>query len=198
VCRDRTLALNVTADAWGARLARILITGAAAAGAALLSFMVIHSVLIAPIWTRAANGLPLAMIGGIAIAAAFDRVAPARRPTILDGGRFGALMFATLIPATAFSNALRVAGLEANGWPGVVGSLAIAAVSGAAVGSRLTRRRDGALVLAGAAAALVVAMAGPVPVVNGPRAAWLFIGFLPVCIGAGAAVAAVRRRIVEE
>lgn len=164
----------------------------------MLSFMAIHSALIAPIWTRAANGLPLAMIGGIAIAAAFDRVAPARRPTILDGGRFGALMFATLIPATAFSNALRVAGLEANGWPGVVGSLAIAAVSGAAVGSRLTRRRDGALVLAGATAALVVAMAGPVPVVNGPRAAWLFIGFLPVCIGAGAAVAAVRRRIVEE
>lgn len=198
MCRDRTLAANVTVDAWSARLARILITGAAAAGAAMLSFMAIHSALIAPIWTRAANGLPLAMIGGIAIAAAFDRVAPARRPTILDGGRFGALMFATLIPATAFSNALRVAGLEANGWPGVVGSLAIAAVSGAAVGSRLTRRCDGALVLAGAAAALVVAMAGPVPVVNGPRAAWLFIGFLPVCIGAGAAVAAVRRRIVEE
>jgi hypothetical protein len=190
---------TVTDDAWSTRLARILITGTAAGGAAMLSFMAIHSVLIAPIWTRAANGLPLALIGGIAIAAAFDRVAaPGRRQTIFDGATFGALMFATLIPATAFSNALRIAGIEANGWPGIAGSLATAAASGAAVGWLLTRTRDGALALAGAAAALVVAMAGPVPVVNGPRAAWLFIGFLPICIGAGAAVAAVRRRIVEE
>jgi hypothetical protein len=190
---------TVTDDGWSTRLARILIAGTAAGGAAMLSFMAIHSVLIAPIWTRAANGLPLALIGGIAIAAAFDRVtAPGRRQTIFDGARFGALMFAALIPATAFSNALRIAGLEANGWPGITGSLATAAASGAAVGWLLTRARDGALALAGAAAALVIAMAGPVPVVNGPRAAWLFIGFLPICIGAGAVVAAVRRRIVEE
>jgi hypothetical protein len=41
-------------------------------------------------------------------------------------------------------------------------------------------------------------MAGPVPVVNGARAAWLFVGFLPICTGAGIVVAMVRRRIVRE
>jgi hypothetical protein len=40
--------------------------------------------------------------------------------------------------------------------------------------------------------ALTIAMAGPIPVVNGPRAAWLFVGFFPICIGAGVALAAAR------
>jgi hypothetical protein len=174
-------------------------TGAAAALAAMVSFMAIHSLLIAPIWTRAVNGMPLALIGGIALASSFEHIADLRgwRST-LDGARFGALMFATLIPATVFSNALRLAGAEANGWPGAVVSLTIAAATGAAAGWLLTRRRDGTVACAGAAAALIVAMAGPVPVVNGARAAWLFVGFLPICTGAGIVVAMVRRRIVRE
>jgi hypothetical protein len=199
VCRERTLTLPVTNDAWTTRLARIAASGIGAGIAAMVSFMVIHSLLIAPIWTRAADGLPLALIGGIAIAGAFDRVAALRGwQTLFGGARVGALLFATLVPATLFSNALRLAGIQANGWPGVAASLTIAAATGAAAGRLLTRRRDGIIAVAGAAVALLIAMAGPVPIVNGPRAAWLFVGFLPICIGAGVAVAAVRGRIARE
>jgi hypothetical protein len=199
VCRDRSIPLTSSDESWSARLARIAVTGAAAALAAMVSFMAFHSLLIAPIWTRAANGMPLALVGGIALAASFDRIAALRGwRSMLDGARFGALMFTTLTPATVFSNALRLAGAEANGWPGAVASLTIAAATGASAGWLLTRRRDGTVACAGAAAALIVAMAGPVPVVNGPRAAWLFVGFLPICTGAGIVVAMVRRRIVRE
>jgi hypothetical protein len=38
-------------------------------------FMVIHSLLIFPIWTRIVNGLPPASIGGIGLAGAFEQVA---------------------------------------------------------------------------------------------------------------------------
>jgi len=36
------------------------VPGVGAGLVAMISFIVIHSLLIAPIWTRAANGLPLA------------------------------------------------------------------------------------------------------------------------------------------
>jgi hypothetical protein len=39
---------------------------------------------------------------------------------------------------------------------------------------------------------LTLASAGPIPVVNGSRAAWLFAGFLPICAAAGITLAAVR------
>ena len=165
----------------------------------MVLFMVIHSLMIFPIWTRIGNGLPLALIGGIGLARAFEQVACLTGwQSVRGGARFGALMFATLVPTTAFSNALRLSGLEANGWPGIAGSLAIAFATGAATGWFVIRRRDGAIAFGGAALAMTIAMAGPIPVVNGPRAAWLFAGFLPIVVGAGIALALVRGRLVKE
>ena len=46
--------------------------------------------------------------------------------------------------------------------------------------------------LAVATLVLTLASAGPVPVVNGPRAAWLFAGLVPVCTVAGLTLAIVR------
>jgi hypothetical protein len=155
--------------------------------------------LIFPVWTRAGSGLPFALIGGVGLAGAFEHVACLTRWRSVRGGAgFGALMFAMLVPATVFSNALRVAGVPANDWPGVVGSLAIALTTGATTGWLITRRRDGAIAFAGAALALTIAMAGPIPVVNGPLAAWLFAGFLPILVGAGIALALTRARLADE
>ena len=177
-------------------VSRSVLAGLAAGVVAMALFIVIHSLLIFPIWDRAVRGLLFAAIGGIGLAAAFEQIARLERWRTLPGGaRFGAVMFATLVPATTFSNALRLAGLSANGWPGLTGSLAVALSSGAAAGWRITRRRQGVLAFAAATLALTVAMAGPIPVVNGPLAAWLFAGFLPICIGAGIALAAARHAL---
>jgi hypothetical protein len=200
VCRSRTLGLPFAGGySRTSRLTRIILTGVAAGTAAMALFIVIHSLLIFPIWTRVGNGLPLALIGGVGLAGAFEHIACLTGWTAVRGGaRFGALMFATLVPATLFSNALRIAGLGANDWPAVVVTLAIALAAGATTGWLVTRRRDGSIAFAGASVALIVAMAGPIPVVNGPRAAWLFVGFLPICIGAGIALALTRTRLVDE
>lgn len=199
MCRSGVLALR--ADGAGqpiSRAARVLLTGAAAGLTATFLFIVIHSLLIFPIWNRVANGLPLAVVGGIGLGFAFERVATLPGwSTVRGGARFGVVMFATLAPATLFSNALRLAGLHPNDWPGLAGSLALAASSGAAAGWYITRTRDGILIFAAASVALIVAMAGPIPVVNSARAAWLFAGFLPICVGAGVALAMSRAALEE-
>jgi hypothetical protein len=171
----------------------MVVTGLAAGLTGTALFIVIHSLLIFPIWTRFLGHVPLALAAGIGLAGAFEQAARLRGwRSVSDGARFGLVMFATLVPATAFSNVLRLAGIHANDWPGSVGSLALALGSGAAAGWIVTRRRAGILTFAAATLALTVAMAGPIPIVNGPRAAWLFAGFLPICIGAGIAVALAR------
>jgi hypothetical protein len=178
---------------------RILVTGVAAglAGAAL--FVVIHSLLIFPIWTRFAGHLPFALMAGLGLAAAFDQAARDPRWRAAGGGaRFGLVIFATLAPATVLSNSLRVAGLRANGWPGFTGTLGLAVVSGAAAGWLVTKRRGGAVAFAAATLALTIAMGGAIPVVNGPRAALLYAGFLPISVGSGIALAVSRRGVSPE
>jgi len=48
-------------------------------------------------------------------------------------------------------------------------------------------------VFAAATLALTIAMGGAVPLVNSARAALLFAGFLPICVGSGLALSAARR-----
>ena len=196
MCRSGTLALPADRLHVPPHLTRVCLAGAAAGVTATTLFVVIHSLLIFPIWHRVVGGLPFGLIGGIGLAGAFEHIACLSGwRSIRGGARFGAVMFATLAPATVFSNGLRVAGLHANDWPGFVGSLAIAVTSGAAAGWWITRRKSGVRMFAVATLALTVAMAGPIPVVNGSRAAWLFVGFFPICVGAGMALAAARRAL---
>jgi hypothetical protein len=177
------------------RIARMLLAGAAAAGTGFIGFVAVHSLLIAPIWDRSLRGMPFALVAGVGLAWAFDaQERNAESGTIRAGLRFGATMFATLVPATLFANALRIAGFHPNDWPGVAFATAIAAASGATAGHlRGGRARETAV----ATIALTVAMAGQIPVVNSPRAAWLFAAFLPICLAAGIALAISRRLIAR-
>jgi hypothetical protein len=93
-------------------------------------------------------------------------------------------MFATLAPATAFSNTLRLAGVRAGDWPGTLGSVAFAIASGASAGWLLTRERRASAIVAAATFVLTLASSGPIPVVNSVRATWLFVGFIPICAAA--------------
>lgn len=177
-------------------LARSTVVGGLLAGlAGGTLFVVLHSFLIFPIWTRFLGHLPFALAAGLGFAGAYNEAAEAgpRWRSLAGGMAFGLVAFATLAPATAFSNTLRVTGVGANGVIGFVGTLALAVVSGAAAGWLVTRRRRGAFASAAATLALTIAMGGAIPVVNSARAALLYVGFLPICVAAGIALNVARR-----
>jgi hypothetical protein len=170
------------------------VSGLAAGLAGTALFVLVHSLVIFPIWTRFLGHLPFALAAGLRLAA-FNQAASTtgwRSPA--GGARFGLVIFATLAPSTVFSNNLRIAGAHANDWPGFVGTIALAIASSSAAGWLVTRQRAGAIAFAVATLALTIAMGGAIPIVNSARAAWLFAGFLPICAGSGIVLAAARRR----
>jgi len=172
----------------------VIMTGVAVGVVSTVSFGIVHALAIVPIWAQLARGLVPAVIAGVALASAFDHLARVRHwHSPSHGAAFGLVMFATLAPATAFSNALRLAGIRAGDWPGTLGSVAVAVASGATAGWLLTRERRASTVMAIATFVLTLASAGPIPVVNSARATWLFAGFVPICAGAGLTLAVVRR-----
>jgi hypothetical protein len=163
----------------------LLFAGVATGLAGALAFATVHAIVIVPIWTRMLNGVPVAILTGIAITWAMDETAAARGPlSRADAGRFGSALWLTLALATIFENALRLAAWRIPESLGVAAAVCLAVVSGTCVGWLLTRRRTGIIAWAGASLALTLAMGGPIPVVNAARAAWLYAAFLPMCAGA--------------
>jgi hypothetical protein len=174
-------------------LRNVIITGVSVGLVGGVSFGIVHALAIIPIWVQLARGLVPAVLAGIALAWAFDHLARVRGwHSALHGAAFGLVMFATLVPATAFSNALRLAGVRAGDWPGTLGAVAVAITSGACTGWLLTRERKASTAIAVATFVLTLASSGPIPVVNSARAAWLFVGFIPICAAAGLTLAVVR------
>jgi hypothetical protein len=87
----------------------------------------------------------------------------------LDGVRFGALMFSTLAPATAFDTALRLSGADRGATLITVVEVTMAAL------------------------ALMLVSAGPLPFAQSARGALLAIAIAPICMLAGATLAVLRR-----
>lgn len=173
-------------------------TGAIVGLVGAVSFAAVHALLILPIWSRIPGGMLQSVPVGIALAWAFDHLARARGwRTAAHGAVFGGVMFLTLVPGTAFANALRLAGAHAGDWPATLAVLAIAAASGWSAGWALTRERRASRALAIAAVVLTFGASGPIPVVNSARAAWLFVGFIPICVVAGIATAVARRYLSQ-
>jgi len=172
----------------------LLFAGVLTGLASALAFATVHAILIVPIWTRMLNGVPFAILTGIAIAWAMDATAAARGPlTVAVAGCFGGALWLTLTPATILENGLRLAGRRIPESLGVAAAVSLAVVSGGCVGWFVTRRRRGVLAWAGASLALTLAMGGPIPVVNAARAAWLHAAFLPMCAGAAITSVIARR-----
>jgi hypothetical protein len=175
---------------------RTLAAGAGLGIVGLILFGVIHALVIEPIWTRLLPGLLFAVPAGIATAWCFADLAGRRR----DGGGwrygllFGTVIWLTLVPMTAFAAWLRVSGLRHHlGAADVPLMLAIAALTALAVGYGLGRNRRSAIAFAACIVSLVLAMAGPIPVTNGPRSFALFVAFLPLYLIAGLLLAAIIR-----
>ena len=181
-----------------AAVRRVITEGTIVGLVGAVSFAAVHAVAIQPIWSRIPGGLIQAVPVGIAMAWAFEHLARARGwHSAGHGALFGAVMFMTLIPGTAFSNALRLAGIRAGDWPGTLGSLAVAAAAGWCGGWMLTRDARASRAFTLATVVLTIGASGPIPVVNGPRAAWLFVGFIPICVLAGITTAVARRYLTR-
>lgn len=182
-----------------ARLARVITEGTVVGLVGALSFAAVHAMLIVPVWSRVPAGMVQAVPAGIALAWAFDHLVRVRNwRTATHGAIFGAVLFLTLVPGTVFANVLRLAGAHPGDWPGMAGTLAIAAAAGGFAGWILTRDRRASGALAIATLVVTAAASGPVPVVNSARAAWLFAGFVPICVAAGTATVLARRIVRKD
>lgn len=157
---------------------RIAGVGAATGLLGLALFAGLHALVVRPVWSQLAGGVPFVLAIGLAVAWAyheFVKAAP-RRACATGGLRFGALMWLSAWPATAFANVMRVhthASLPA--WFDVV-ALGLALIGGAAALWAVTRSRRAAVAGAVAAAVLLAAGGGPLPILRGGRVVELWLG----------------------
>jgi hypothetical protein len=171
------------------RTGRIVLSGLAVAAAGVAAFGLAHALIIVPIWTRLFGGIPFAIAAGIALAWAFETLSEHRgSQSIRSGVQFGAVMYATLLPAAALDSAMRWAGIRTFEWTEVTLAVTLAVLSGAAAGRWMTGRREGSIPFAVAALALTFVSAGPLPVSQSIRGAWLSFAIAPICLIAGAAL----------
>jgi hypothetical protein len=159
----------------------------AAVGTALVAvgvFGLIHAAWITPIWPRLLGGLPLALVGALVLAWCYSSFLAAQRlphPPGKGGLVFGLGAWVALIPATGASSILRLAGFhQAHASWSTAAELAIALVTGYAIGRVARLPRVGTVSTMAACAVLLSVQAGPVPVVNGWRALGLFLLLLPL------------------
>jgi hypothetical protein len=164
-----------------------LVAGGATGLFAVGFFGLSHALLIVPIWSRLAGGVPFGVLSGVALGWAYweFRSLRAKEPVWRRGLHFGMLTWFTILPATAFGALVRNLGMHSpeSVWePAVVTVLALG--SGGAIGYFLEHRLRAAAAGAAAALSLCLAMAGPVPITTSLRAALLFASFLviiPLC-----------------
>lgn len=165
------------------RLTAFLIAGAVTGLLGVALFGAIHAAIIVPIWTRLSGGIPFALGAGLAIGWAFYEL---QGPAQLNAGviralAFGFLLWATLIPMTVFGVIVRATGIHGQDdtWE-VVLELGLTLGTGVAAGRLIGGRWRAALALGAASLGLTLAQAGPIPVINSGRAAWLFAALAAV------------------
>jgi hypothetical protein len=176
----------------GAYLVLVLVLGLAG----ILLFGALHALLIVPIWRRLVGGIPFALLAAAAIAWVYLDLRDSGRlaPGLRDGCLYGALLWLSVLPTTLLGSILRITGFHRqSGNLELAAELITAALTGAAVGRLWGRTHRLALAWACLVTGLVLAMAGPIPVVNGRRPLFLFLGFLPLYVVAGLTLAILAR-----
>jgi len=99
---------------------------------------------------------------------------------------------------TVVGSLLRVWGLRSLlGFWEVVIEVSVAAGTGLFAGWALARRARAAAALAMTVLVLSLIMGGPIPVVNSPRAAWLFAAFVLIYAAAGLGFVMMRRTLAR-
>lgn len=175
----------------GAVAKRIVFTGSVVGLASLALFATLHAIIVRPIWGQLAMGIPFVLAIGIAVTWAyheFVKAAP-KRLCATGGLRFGALMWLSEWPATALANIMR-ARTQASlpDWFDYV-ALVLALAGGALAMWSVTHSRRAAGAGALAAAVLLAAGGGPLPVVRGGRVVELWLGLFVLETMGGALLA---------
>lgn len=169
-------------------LRAFLIAGIAIGLLGVVLFGAIHALIIIPIWTRLLGGIPFGLVAGLAMGwAVYElRVSLQSRARVVITLAFGVLLWATLIPMTLVGVMLRVTGMHGrdDAWE-VLSELLLTVITGAGAGLLITRRWRAALALGTASLAATLTQAGPLPVMNSARAAWLFVGLTVVYLACG-------------
>lgn len=153
----------------------------AVAGTAL--FGSLHALVIVPIWRRLLGGLPFAALAAGAMTWVYVALVASNRLAVGFKGalRFGALLWLSVLPATLLGATLRISGLHRReGTLELAAELIVAAATGALAGRLWLHSTRRAIECACLVTALVLAMAGPIPITNGRRPQLLLLGFLPV------------------
>ena len=166
-----------------------------AVGGTLL-FGLIHALLIEPIWRRLLGGLPFALLAAAGMTWCHAELV-ARRilPQGIGGGvLFGGSLWLALLPMTAVAAVIRVSGARASlGSMEPVVEIAVAALTGAAIGYLVSRSWRATLACAVCITGVVLAMAGPIAVTVGATQRRLLLAFLPLWVAAGVALSLVQR-----
>ena len=177
----------------GGQLPRYAALSVALSVAGVVAFGVVHAIAIQPIWNRLPSGIPFALAAAVPVVWLWHELQRTARwgASPAAGIWFGVLCWTADIPATAFTNLMRVASapLPRPEWVDWVAAL-IAIAAGALIFGQLGASRRA--VAAGGTAILVlfVTGGGAVPVVNSGRAAGLWVGFLFVKAVGGLLLAA--------
>lgn len=175
---------------------RIVAIGCALGLAGLSLFAGLHALVVKPIWSELARGIPFVIAIGISVTWAYHRFAQVVPKSVCATGglRFGALMWLSAWPATAFANLMRIKlGGALPAWMDVV-SFGLALAGGAIVVGLVTRNRAAAVAGAIAAGVLLTAAGGPLPVLRGGGVAELWFGLFVIEALAGAILAQLYKR----
>lgn len=172
-----------------------LIAGAVAGIVASLAFLVLHAIVIVPVWFAAGSGLLWGTIGGAVIAAALYPVTP--RPLTLGRGLVLGLLLWGAIAVPCFTEYLLRLGTTSVEILEIVVALTAAASYGAAVTYRLKRTRLAACGGAVAAMMILAAASGPLIRVTG-RGVAIYVALLPVTVTFGTAMAYLLRRLTPQ
>ncbi|MDA1081661.1 MAG: hypothetical protein O2973_08275 [Gemmatimonadetes bacterium] len=175
---------------------RVVAIGCALGLTALALFATLHAIVVKPVWGDLVGGIPFVIAVGVIVTWAYHEFAIAvpGRVTAAGGVRFGALMWLSALPATALANIMRYrTDASFPAWFDWI-ALALALCGGTLALWLVTKSRRAALAGALAAAILLAAGGGPLPVVRGGNVVQLWIGLLVLETMSGAVLAAFYRR----
>jgi hypothetical protein len=178
--------------------ARIVLVGCAVGLAALGLFAALHALVVKPVWSELARGVPFVIAIGVSVTWAYHEFAKAapQRVCATGGLRFGALMWLSAWPATALASWMRVqAGGSLPDWVDYA-AVALSLSGGALAMWSVTRSRRAAIAGAIAATILLALGGGPLPVVRGGRVLELWLGLFILETISGAILAQLYRRWV--
>jgi len=164
--------------------------GAIAGGVAAAMFLVLHAVVVVPLWNGVLSGIAMAMLAGAIIACGVEIVRSRAEP-LSTALLLGFLLWSALLPATL---AVVILHDRVDETIEVTVGIATTALYGAGIGALLGERRVSAAV-AGAVIAIVMLIraGGPLTHFESRRAVMIFAGLLPVTIAYAIAVVAAMR-----